>query len=52
MENLKSVQLTDILKRESEDVIELIKKLGDLHSAGILTDEEFSNKKSELLSKI
>ena len=52
MENLKSVQLTDILKRETEEVIELIKKLGDLHSAGILTDEEFSSKKSELLSKI
>jgi len=39
-------------KKESEDVIELIKKLADLHSAGILTDEEFSEKKSELLSKI
>ena len=52
MENLKSVQLTDILKRETEEVIELIKKLGDLHSAGILTDEEFSSKKAELLSKI
>jgi len=55
MEKIRSnnkVELKDILKRESEDVIELIKKLGDLHSAGILTDEEFSNKKSELLSKI
>jgi len=40
------------LKKESDDVIELIKKLADLHSAGILTDEEFSEKKSELLSKI
>ena len=40
-------------KKEAEDdVIELIKKLADLHSAGILTDEEFSEKKSELLSKI
>jgi hypothetical protein len=38
--------------RNSDDTIELIKKLADLHSAGILTDEEFSNKKSELLSKI
>jgi hypothetical protein len=46
------IKLNDILKRESEDLIELIKKLGDLHSAGILTDEEFSTKKSELLSKI
>ena len=36
----------------SDEVIELIKKLGELHSAGILTDDEFSEKKSELLSKI
>jgi len=26
----------------SDEVIELIKKLSDLHSSGILTDEEFS----------
>jgi len=39
-------------KNKSEDVIELIKKLGDLHLAGLLTDEEFSNKKAELLAKI
>ena len=39
-------------KKEAEDVIELIKKLADLHSAGILTDAEFNTKKSELLSKI
>lgn len=39
-------------KKEAEDVIELIKKLADLHSSGILTDEEFSSKKAELLSKI
>jgi hypothetical protein len=36
----------------SDEVIELIKKLGELHSAGILTDEEFSVKKAELLNKI
>jgi len=36
----------------SDEVIELIKKLSELHSAGILTDEEFSVKKTELLSKI
>jgi hypothetical protein len=53
-EKLKSnkVQLNDILKMESEEIINLIKKLGDLHSAGILTDEEFSDKKAELLGKI
>ena len=36
----------------SDEVIELIKKLSDLHSSGILTDEEFYSKKAELLSKI
>jgi len=36
----------------TDGVIELIKKLADLHSAGILTDAEFNTKKSELLSKI
>ena len=39
-------------ENNTDGVIELIKKLGELHSAGILTDEEFSEKKSELLSKI
>jgi hypothetical protein len=36
----------------SDEVIDLIKKLSELHTAGILTDEEFSSKKLELLSKI
>lgn len=43
---------TDENQKEMMNTIELIKKLSDLHSAGILTDEEFSEKKSELLSKI
>jgi hypothetical protein len=50
--NLNKVMAKDILKRESDEIIELIKKLGELHSSGILTDEEFSTKKAELLSKI
>ena len=49
---LNKVMSKDILKRESDEVIDLIKKLSDLHSAGILTDDEFSTKKAELLSKI
>lgn len=44
--------IKDYIKRESDEVIDLIKKLAELHSAGILTDDEFSEKKSELLSKI
>jgi hypothetical protein len=60
-ESRKPVETKDIfnkktgeinVKKESNEVIELIKKLADLHSAGILTDEEFSEKKTELLSKI
>jgi hypothetical protein len=43
---------TEETQKEMMNTIELIKKLADLHSAGILTDEEFSSKKSELLSKI
>jgi hypothetical protein len=39
-------------ENDTDGVIELIKKLADLHSAGILTDDEFSEKKAELLSKI
>ena len=53
-ESRKPAEVKDVkkVKEESNDVIELIKKLADLHSVGILTDEEFSEKKSELLSKI
>lgn len=36
----------------NDNIIDLIKKLGDLHSSGILTDEEFSNKKTELLNRL
>lgn len=50
--SLNKVRSTDILKRESDEVISLIKKLSELHTAGILTDDEFTSKKSELLSKI
>ena len=39
-------------KSNSESVIDLIKKLSELHNSGILTDEEFTTKKAELLSKI
>jgi hypothetical protein len=47
-----SAKLRDHSKSESDEVLELIQKLSDLHKSGILTDEEFSEKKTELLSKI
>jgi hypothetical protein len=56
-ESRKPAEIKQIKTKQSQllssnEVIELIKKLGELHSAGILTDEEFSEKKAELLSKI
>ena len=37
---------------ENEDTIKLLKQLGELKEAGILTEEEFSEKKNELLDKL
>ncbi len=55
-ESVKPVDTKDLKKEKnsnpSEDIISLIKKLADLNSAGILTDEEFSEKKAELLRRI
>ena len=38
--------------RSSNDNIELIKKLGELKKAGIITNKEFQAKKKQLLDKI
>ena len=57
-ESVKPVDTKDLKKEKftdlgvSEDIIGLIKKLADLKSAGILTDEEFSKKKADLLNRI
>lgn len=37
---------------DKEDVLDQIKKLGELRDSGVLTEEEFSQKKAELLSRI
>ncbi len=39
-------------KFEGDEAIEQIRKLDDLRKAGILTEDEFNNKKQELLKKI
>jgi hypothetical protein len=36
----------------ASDPMEDLKKLGELHQAGVISDEEFEQKKKELLSKI
>lgn len=36
----------------SDDIMKKIRQLGDLHDAGVLTDDEFSRKKAELLARL
>ncbi|MFD3484450.1 DUF4429 domain-containing protein [Streptomyces sp. NPDC058665] len=39
-------------RRDPADIAERIRHLGELHEAGLVTDEEFSAKKAELLSEL
>lgn len=39
-------------RRDPADIAERIRHLGELHQAGLVTDEEFSTKKAELLSEL
>ncbi|TVZ86719.1 putative oligomerization/nucleic acid binding protein [Streptomyces sp. BK340] len=39
-------------RRDPADIAERIRHLGELHRAGLLTDEEFSQKKAELLAEL
>ena len=39
-------------RREPADIAERIRHLGDLHRAGLVTDEEFCAKKAELLAEL
>jgi len=39
-------------RRDPSDIAERIRHLGELHRAGLVTDEEFSVKKAELLSEL
>jgi membrane protease subunit (stomatin/prohibitin family) len=40
------------IKESNDEIIDTLKKLGELKASGILTDEEFDSKKKELLNKI
>jgi hypothetical protein len=42
----------DVKELGQNNPIEALKKLGELKELGVLTEEEFQNKKSELLAKI
>ncbi|MFJ3302066.1 DUF4429 domain-containing protein [Streptomyces sp. NPDC086549] len=39
-------------RRDPADIAERIRRLGELHRAGLVTDEEFSTKKAELLAEL
>ncbi|MFF8727566.1 DUF4429 domain-containing protein [Streptomyces sp. NPDC015171] len=39
-------------RRDPADIAERIRHLGELHQAGLVTDEEFAGKKAELLSEL
>lgn len=39
-------------RRDPADIADRIRHLGELHTAGLLTDEEFSAKKAELLAEL
>ena len=48
----KKVTKAKRMIRSSKDNVELIKKLGELKKAGIITNKEFQTKKKQLLDKI
>ncbi|MFC0600904.1 DUF4429 domain-containing protein [Streptomyces palmae] len=39
-------------RRDAADIADRIRQLGELHTAGLLTDDEFSTKKAELLAEL
>ena len=43
---------SDDAAARTDDPLDQIKKLADLHAQGILTDEEFETKKTELLGEL
>ncbi|MCD2263254.1 SHOCT domain-containing protein [Dietzia aurantiaca] len=40
------------LAYQSPDAMDQLRKLGELHEAGILTDDEFAAKKADLLGRL
>lgn len=44
--------LTGAPRRDPADIAERIRHLGDLHEAGLVTDDEFAAKKAELLAEL
>jgi hypothetical protein len=49
---LEAVPTVAAPRRDPADIAERIRHLGELHQAGLVTDEEFSVKKAELLAEL
>lgn len=47
-----AVPATTVPRRDPADIADRIRHLGELHQAGLVTDEEFSVKKAELLAEL
>ncbi|MFD0314760.1 DUF4429 domain-containing protein [Streptomyces flavalbus] len=47
-----AVPATVVPRRDPADIAERIRHLGELHQAGLVTDEEFSSKKAALLAEL
>ena len=48
----ENIQQNNSSMNNKDEVIKLLKELGELKASGILTEEEFAEKKKELLSKL
>ncbi|WP_369211903.1 DUF4429 domain-containing protein [Streptomyces flavofungini] len=47
-----SATTATVVRRDPADIADRIRHLGELHQAGLLTDEEFTAKKAELLAEL
>ncbi len=50
--NTQATNPNNTAEETSDDIIELLKKLGELKASGVLTEEEFNSKKTELLNRL
>ena len=51
-QNMNQQNTQNLQTDNKEDIMKMLKELGELKTAGILTEEEFNAKKTELLAKL
>ena len=52
MQNQQNQQAAPVPTESKEEIMKMLKDLGELKTMGVLTDEEFDTKKKELLAKL